>query len=330
MSRRYEGGGFPVSAIFIAILVIAVVGLLFAYMDVSGKVAQAQFDSKRAALLVDRLETQLNTFDSKVQTTEERARSSAKEAATQQAKETTSSVLAVELAKYRRLDALQTGQAGQVMELFPGRGSFGVGSIDGDTFALWRDGNGQLRNRISGGTVNFGDKVILSRPGEWNLVKPVLGEGFCTLCVASDQTTANYDTPVVVIRDHENTQGILLLGQEGSGATRNEWRMALYTDKLMFGPPGGRQERTGLRTTDGFDVGISRDPLGNLRLMSGGNPSVTVTGDGFIVEGGKVVLGSIKNDAGDPPGQDGQIYINTADNAIKMYAEGAWRTLTKW
>ena len=41
--------------------------------------------------------------------------------------------------------------------------------------------------------------------------------------------------------------------------------------------------------------------------------------------------GAIKTDTGDPSSpREGQLTINTADNAIKIYADGAWRTLVSW
>ena len=42
------------------------------------------------------------------------------------------------------------------------------------------------------------------------------------------------------------------------------------------------------------------------------------------------VLNKTKTDTGDPAGEEGMVYINTFDNAIKMYAEGVWRTLVSW
>ena len=47
--------------------------------------------------------------------------------------------------------------------------------------------------------------------------------------------------------------------------------------------------------------------------------------------GGYVILSSIKSTTGDPASPvEGMIYINTFDNKIKMYAEGAWRQLATW
>lgn len=46
--------------------------------------------------------------------------------------------------------------------------------------------------------------------------------------------------------------------------------------------------------------------------------------------GGYVVLESVKTTAGDPAGQEGMLVLNTADNAVRIYADGAWRTLVSW
>lgn len=45
---------------------------------------------------------------------------------------------------------------------------------------------------------------------------------------------------------------------------------------------------------------------------------------------GHIVLHSPKTSTGDPTGVEGKIYWNTVDNVIKMYADGAWRTLASW
>ena len=42
------------------------------------------------------------------------------------------------------------------------------------------------------------------------------------------------------------------------------------------------------------------------------------------------VLPGTKSTSGDPTGTEGLIYINTFNNVIKMYADGAWRTITSW
>ena len=93
---------------------------------------------------------------------------------------------------------------------------------------------------------------------------------------------------------------------------------------------------------------------GNLTIVAGGASGVptgeteTVFNDGghdldFRIEGDtvtdvfkvdagedKVLIGGPKSTTGDPTGQEGMLYINTFDNAVRMYADGAWRTLASW
>lgn len=45
---------------------------------------------------------------------------------------------------------------------------------------------------------------------------------------------------------------------------------------------------------------------------------------------GKIVIGGTKNTTGDPVGEEGMIYSNTADNAVRYYTDGAWRSLAIW
>ncbi|KKN21774.1 hypothetical protein LCGC14_0922000 [marine sediment metagenome] len=54
--------------------------------------------------------------------------------------------------------------------------------------------------------------------------------------------------------------------------------------------------------------------------------------DVFKVDAGedKVIIGGPKSTTGDPTGQEGMLYINTFDNAVRMYADGAWRSLATW
>jgi hypothetical protein len=46
--------------------------------------------------------------------------------------------------------------------------------------------------------------------------------------------------------------------------------------------------------------------------------------------GGYLVLESLKTTAGNPTGQEGMLVINSTDNAVRIYADGAWRTLASW
>lgn len=46
--------------------------------------------------------------------------------------------------------------------------------------------------------------------------------------------------------------------------------------------------------------------------------------------GNSIFTGCLKATTGDPTGVEGMLTINTNDNAIKIYADGAWRTLASW
>ena len=46
--------------------------------------------------------------------------------------------------------------------------------------------------------------------------------------------------------------------------------------------------------------------------------------------GAYLILESVKSTAGNPTGQEGMLVINTLDNAVRIYADGAWRTLASW
>lgn len=43
-----------------------------------------------------------------------------------------------------------------------------------------------------------------------------------------------------------------------------------------------------------------------------------------------IIMNSVKTSTGDYSGESGKLVINTVDNNIKMYADGAWRTLASW
>jgi len=77
-----------------------------------------------------------------------------------------------------------------------------------------------------------------------------------------------------------------------------------------------------------FNEGDTNDP----RIYFGGDGSIGGSGQVKIApdSGNYVVIESQKTTTGDPTGVEGLIYWNTIDNAIKMYADGGWRTLASW
>ncbi len=316
--------------LIIGALVVVVVGLVFGYMNLSNKLSVAEFDTQRATLLVAKLEQQVNAFDSKLQTTETRVTTAATTTAAKQATNTINSMLQTQMGEFAKANEAQTWTAPQVFQPAANAGAVSIAPTENATSLKWTSPDGTVHNQISAGAVDLGDQVLLYQAGYWDAVRKSLGNGYYTLGIASNVRGDRFgDTPIVVIRDNENTQGILILGQDGVTQTRDEWRTGLYTDKLLFGPPGFR-DVTGLKSGSGFDAGISRDNNTGLLLLMGGHTNVVSVGEHYFKAEGQVILQNIKSDSGDPQGEEGMIYINRADKAIKMYADGAWRTLASW
>lgn len=81
-----------------------------------------------------------------------------------------------------------------------------------------------------------------------------------------------------------------------------------------------------------FAVGYGdyQNPKVDFRVRSG---QVNVYGDLDVSQ--KVTMATlvlpVKTTTGDPANPvEGQIYVNTADNKVRVYADGAWRDLTSW
>lgn len=81
-----------------------------------------------------------------------------------------------------------------------------------------------------------------------------------------------------------------------------------------------------------FTVGYGdyENPKVDFRVRSG---QVNVYGDLDVSQ--KVTMATlvlpVKTTTGDPANPvEGQIYVNTADNKVRVYADGAWRDLTSW
>jgi len=90
-----------------------------------------------------------------------------------------------------------------------------------------------------------------------------------------------------------------------------------------------------------FHGGFFHNKTGDMRLnnniASTGDSQITDDGTDLILNpdlnaaGGRyVIIRGSKSTTGDPGGEEGKIYINTFDNVLKMYCDGAWRTLASW
>ena len=113
------------------------------------------------------------------------------------------------------------------------------------------------------------------------------------------------------------------IGSEGGGTRR----LAIKGSDATGSAEGGEIQ---LFLADDFDTTIASYSIDafqdDLRFFgAGGNPQMTLTAEGYFVMGS-----GGKTTTGDPTGREGMIYWNTVDDRIRMFAEGAWRTLAFW
>ncbi len=303
------------STIFAIALSMVAIGIsAFFYTDLRQPVLSAQRALDHANVRIEHLETAARQLEAEITDAEAAILRNVSAVASASAEEA-----AIEAIK----DALDI-KASESGDTVTGKLLATAGMEISGGFLDWRfNADGQVRSRISAGTVNFGNEVIMYAPGAWGDVRGMAG-GAWMLMVASDLGGASNQKPVVAIRDHPNdNQGMLILGLDGDAKiTTEDWRVALWTDRLLFAP-------SGYTHTNGFDAGIVRDEAGNLLLRSGGVDVVTLAPDSFTANG-TIILNNTKADAGDPLGVEGMIYINTFDNVIKMYADGEWQALASW
>ena len=186
-----------------------------------------------------------------------------------------------------------------------------------------------------------------------------------TLYVYRNLASGSTDSALLsVVNDHaSDDQATVSVRQDGTGDQAVFYDGASLTfsiknaGALQWPALGGNPVRIAHDTTgDGFAV--YEDVTGWKGLLSvawnSGNPlnivldfnnlataaqidsnaplKIATTGsDNITLEpGGYVILDSSKTTTGNPTAVEGLIYWNTVDNAIRMYADGGWRTLITW
>lgn len=133
-----------------------------------------------------------------------------------------------------------------------------------------------------------------------------------------------------------NTTGVLYInaksGETGVSLTA-DGETSLYYDnaaRLTTVNAGvqlvvaGSANAPGLYFDSDPDTGFYRSAANQIAIAIGGAEGYKFTATGPIF------TDAIKSDTGDPSGSEGQLTINTYDNATKIYAGGAWRTLATW
>lgn len=118
----------------------------------------------------------------------------------------------------------------------------------------------------------------------------------------------------------------------------DDWRYTTNTEPIIFGSYNnvetgygkGVVTRPTIYLTSETSWGTSTDEWGRFQhdtndfLIESGKGDITLNPANYIV------LKSDKAETGDPTGEEGMIYFNTFDNVLKIYADGAWRTITTW
>lgn len=138
-------------------------------------------------------------------------------------------------------------------------------------------------------------------------------------------------TPNIAVLDTTNNVGTAMLSTntQGSIGTSTSHPLLIQTNSTAAWTVDTSQVTT--FTGGGM---ILNDNL-TIALGTGSDATLTYDGtnltiDAQAVGSGHIILHSPKTTTGDPTGIEGKLYWNTIDNVIKMYADGAWRTLASW
>ncbi|MHC4474877.1 MAG: hypothetical protein ACYTEL_04485 [Planctomycetota bacterium] len=113
--------------------------------------------------------------------------------------------------------------------------------------------------------------------------------------------------------------------------TNYDWITVTSDDYIRLRSSGDTDDYIRLRTSSNVpEIGTSGSC--DLKLTSSSG-QVTVSGDLDVTDTLTVdtLVLPVKTTTGDPAGPvTGQIYVNTYDNKIRVYADGAWRDLATW
>ena len=118
---------------------------------------------------------------------------------------------------------------------------------------------------------------------------------------------------------------------------RGELRTAELVDMMAFPITKGIVNNLGiisLHTNEGLNSLVEIEASGQVRWFNNGIQLAYIASDGAgtadFTNMGKFIL-PVKTDTGDPTSPtEGQVYVNTFDNNIRCYADGAWRNLATW
>ncbi|MBI4201047.1 MAG: hypothetical protein HY531_02005 [Chloroflexi bacterium] len=132
-----------------------------------------------------------------------------------------------------------------------------------------------MRNRVCGGTVNFGDEVIHGRPEDlWldnyrermqaaNLAASMYAM-FSDICWDCSPEEAQYKVNLLLV-DGEGQATPQIIGLHGQqGPYQDNWRLGVWNDRVCFAPPDGG------KSPEVFDACVSRAENGDLIFVGNG------------------------------------------------------------
>ena len=186
-----------------------------------------------------------------------------------------------------------------------------------------------------------------SSPRTLTIPDPGGDDAFAFLAASQSLTNKTLTSPVVQgMVGAGNGLTMPAFGMTGNLAFQQASTVSTTAGDLTLNPaskvlvtPGDKVE---IRRDDGAVALRLAEAVGNTRFevaaIGGGDPEVVVsTANNYDLvlepkntEGAFVVLRSSKASTGDPTPKEGMVYINSVDNVVRMYADGAWRTLANW
>ena len=130
-----------------------------------------------------------------------------------------------------------------------------------------------------------------------------------------------------------------ITGTPASGFMGNYVKNCLVDTGTLYNSYGLYLEKQ--TNAEEINAGIALEDLGNKIIFNVNNQQTeyiesTDTGhsdlyaDVSVDINAPVLVLPVKTTTGDPAGQEGAMYVNTQDNALRLYADGAWRSVTTW
>jgi len=98
--------------------------------------------------------------------------------------------------------------------------------------------------------------------------------------------------------------------------------MRLYNSGTLNDLNWQNDSDTGLRWIAADQFGLFAGDVELLRVIEGADDYVALYGTGVVLP--------LKGTTGDPTVVEGKLYVNTFDNSVRVYADGAWRDLATW